>query len=177
MKGLILTITIILSLLPTPSFSACIIGRQIGTDASWQGENPIGYRVKEGEIGIDKDGIGNGSLRRALEEKKGELQLIEQRIREIEKRIGFINDKEMEREGLEMELDRAKYKVLLRRKRELKARKEEIEKELEYLRKERDDLIKELEGLRSKKRILENEIADLEYKEIYSTPPSFPKSR
>lgn len=80
---------------------------------------------------------------------------IDQRISEIERRLEFIKDKEKEYDDINRELDRPKYKVLIRRERELKAKKETLGTELEELLKERESLTKELNELRDKKRVLE----------------------
>lgn len=86
-----------------------------------------------------------------------DLIAIDQRISEIERRLELIQDKEKEYDALTREIDRAKYKVLIRRERELKAKRDEVSKELEELLKEKNGLIDELDELRAKRRMIQDQ--------------------
>lgn len=83
-----------------------------------------------------------------------ELRIIDERISQIEQKLEIIKGKEKEYDDITRELGRAKYKVLIRRERELKKKQEELKNELEPLLEEKTNLLKELDGLKAKRKEL-----------------------
>lgn len=120
------------------------------------------------------DTAGKEALRQKIGAKKAELSFTIQMISETESKLDFIGAKEKELDEITTEIGRAKYAELIRRKRELEAKKEQLSKEVEDLLKNKDALMNNLKELKDRKNTLENELSDLEYQERYGTAPPVP---